>query len=1293
MSSPIPEALGRLVAAPPLRELARTVAREKTASANGLWGSSVAAVIAALRDELKRPVMLVCGHLDEADDLADDIELFAGQRPAVLPALELGGTFGRASEELVSMRLQLIARMAGEGSGLSAQGSVEEKKTGTEKETGTGTVFSSLSPEPRALNPMLIAPVQALMQAAPSREELANLIWMLKPGQELEAEKLIVWLSEHGYNRLDAVEVPGDFAVRGGIIDVYLPGEFAESQDEVGLTVRIDFFGDQIESIKRFSLESLGSGAAMQQVQILDLKGNIDTTASTSLYSYLHPHTIVVLWAPLEIAEQSKSYLDRLQEVKGIYPLPALLRLSSQFARLELSQFDQGTSTSFIAGENVPHVKLPIRSLQRFETDAKHAITELKELAETHDVTVFCDNEGERQRFCELLETNFPGLCGKIATPVGYLHRGFVYGEEEGSGFRAQGSVEEITGTGTVVFSSLGPEPRALSPSRPIALVGHHEIFHRYEQRRRVKKVIASRPVDSFLDLKVGDYVVHVAHGIAKFTGIQTIQKDGRSDEYLTLRFAESATLHVPATRINLIQKYIGGFHGHPHLSRLGSGVWEKQKAKVSEAVMDMAAELIEVQAARAAELGTPYPPDTEWQKEFEAEFPYEPTDDQVTSAEEIKADMQKPRPMDRLLCGDVGYGKTELAMRAAFKAIEYGKQVAILVPTTVLAEQHYRSFKERMANYPFEIGSVSRFKTAKEQKEIIQRTAAGEVDILIGTHRLISKDVKFADLGLVVIDEEQRFGVTHKERLKQMRKTVDVLTMSATPIPRTLHMSMLGLRDISSLTTAPQDRRSVVTEVMSYDKNRIKQAILRELNREGQVYFVHNRVYNILEVAEEIQGLVPDARILIGHGQMGEGELEDVMMKFIAHEADILVCTTIIESGLDIPNANTIFINKADRFGLSELHQLRGRVGRYKHRAYCYLLLPADRPVTPVAAKRLKAIEEYSHLGAGFKIAMRDLEIRGAGNILGPEQSGHIAAVGYEMYCQLLEEATRQLKSEPKPTQPEAHVDIGLTAYLPKTDIPGDRPRMDMYRRLTRCNSLEMLHALEEDAKDAYGEPPRQGILLFALTEVRLLAAIFGIESIIKQEPDVILKVRDAAAAQQGLTGAPGTLRVVDEKTVYLRMPATYNEPETLLMVLRNLMRGAFEKKKNKDEGGESKDEGGRMKDEGGRSEGKTSAMNAESRGTKQGGAVPGAAAKPASPVSESRIQNSEFAAASRGAQIATKKAVTAKLTPTPAPAPRIPENTIALIKKLDELRQAGLLSDAEFEAKRNELLARAAK
>jgi transcription-repair coupling factor (superfamily II helicase) len=1115
----IPEAVGRLVAARPLKELSDTLARTRAATASGLWGSSVAAVIGALRKELGRPIVLVCGHLDEADDLADDIELFVGQRPDVLPALELGGTLGRLSEEQVSNRLQLISRFA----------------AGVQKGS------------------MLVAPIQALMQSVPSRQQLDILIRSLKPGQELEPEKLIVWLSEHGYNRLDQVEVPGDFSVRGGLIDVYLPGEYDVSGDQVGLTARIDFFGDQIESIKRFDLDTLGSLEPMQSLRVIDLKGTLpDVGESVSLLSYFPEETAVVLWAPLEIAEQARSYLDRLPETKGIYPLAAVLRLAQQFALLELSQFDQGASAmpSLVGGKEVPHFTLPIQSAQKFETEAKKALAELAELATTHTVTVFCENEGEQKRFAELLDQDQPGLRQQLDIPIGYLHHGFIWDEGATAG-RGTGAPPVSKDTGEA------PVPRG----QPLALLGHHELFHRYEQRRRVTKVIASRPVDSFLDLKVGDYVVHVAHGIAKFMGMHTINKDGHSEEYLSLRFAENATLHVPAARVNLIQKYIGGFSGHPQLSRLGSGVWEKQKAKVAEAVMDMAAELLDIQAARAAQPGVAYPPDTDWQKEFEAEFPYEPTPDQVVAAEEIKQDMTRTRPMDRLLCGDVGYGKTEMAMRAAFKAIEYGKQVAVLVPTTVLAEQHYRSFKERMANYPFQVESISRFKSAKQQKETIQRLNKGEVDVLIGTHRLISKDVKFADLGLVVIDEEQRFGVTHKERLKQMRKTVDVLTMSATPIPRTLHMSMLGLRDISSLTTAPQDRRSIVTEVMAFDRQRVKLAILRELQREGQVYFVHNRVSNILEIADEIQQLVPDARIITGHGQMGEGELEDVMVKFVRHEADILVCTTIIESGLDIPNVNTILINNADRFGLSELHQLRGRVGRYKHRAYCYLLLPSDRPVTPVAAKRLKAIEEYSHLGAGFKIAMRDLELRGAGNILGAEQSGHIAAVGYEMYCQLLEEATRQIKKEAKPTQPDAHVDIGISAFIPKQWIAADRQRLDIYRRLTRCTSLEMLRMLEHDTNDAFGEPPRQAVLLFALTELRLLAGLYGISSMIKKDPDVVLTVEDATKAQTALTGAPGTLRVIDEKTVYLRMPPTYMQPETMLMVLKNLLAAAHQR------------------------------------------------------------------------------------------------------------------------------------
>ena len=1218
MRTPTPAVIGRLAAARALKLLTDSLRSNPVVVASGLWGSSVAAVTAAIEKHLGRPVLLVCGHVDEADDLADDIELFHRRRPDILPALELSGSLGQVSEELASNRLNLIHRWIQYG-----------------------------NPQTKADQPpLLVVPIQALMQSVPSVQQVSHLVRSIRTGETIEPEKLIVWLSEHGYNRLDQVEVPGDFAVRGGIIDIYIPGEFEEAGEQVGLTVRIDFFDDTIESIRLFDLDSLGSKQAVESVRLIDLKGQLPETGdSTSFFSYLPPDAVVVLWGPLEIAEQAKSYFDRLQEVKGIYPLGALLKIAAKFTTLELSQFGQGavSAHTLVGGRQIPEFRLPIGSLQKFETEVEKALKELAELAQTHHITVFCENLGEYTRFCELLDNHQPGLKERMEIPLGYIHRGFVWEDA----WEGEAPAEPRLG-GSLAL-----------PGRPLALLGHHELFHRYEQRRRVKKVIASRPVDSFLDLKVGDYVVHVAHGIARFSGIQTITKDGRTEEYLTLRFADSATLHVPASRISLIQKYVGGFHGHPKLSRLGSGSWEKEKAKVAEAVMDMAAELLDVQAVRAAEMGVPFPPDTEWQKEFEAEFPYEPTDDQIRGADDIKQDMQRPRPMDRLLCGDVGYGKTELAMRAAFKACEYGKQVAILVPTTVLAEQHYRSFKERMASYPFAIESLSRFKTTKQAKETIKGLAAGQVDIVIGTHRLLSKDVQFSDLGLVVVDEEQRFGVTHKERLKQMRREVDVLTMSATPIPRTLHMSMLGLRDISSLTTAPQDRRSVVTEVLSYDQERVRQAILREMNRDGQVYFVHNRVYNINEIAEKIQLLVPDARILVGHGQMGEGELEDVMVKFIRHDADILVCTTIIESGLDIPNANTIFINNADRFGLSELHQLRGRVGRWKHRAYCYLLLPADRPVTPVAAKRLKAIEEYSHLGAGFKIAMRDLEIRGAGNILGPEQSGHIATVGYEMYCQLLEEATHQLKNEPKKILPEAHVDIGVTAMIPKTYIPGDRQRMDAYRRISRCTSLEMVQELVGDLKDAYGESPKPMDVLVALTELRLMAGHYGVESIIKQPPDVVMKLRDAQRVQVALGNAPGSLRIIDEKTLYFRPPPAYLEPEVMLTVLRNLMYQAYQRE--------------------------LQALQAPAPApqpsadvqAQQPAATPIAAPKPV--------------AASKPAPAPQPKPAAAK-PPSPPPSkkkdvgPGVPE-----LEKLVSLLNAGILTEEEFQAAKKRLMARA--
>jgi len=808
-----------------------------------------------------------------------------------------------------------------------------------------------------------------------------------------------------------------------------------------------------------------------------------------------------------------RTFWSRLGEPSGLFPVEAVFQRAGSWTQLHLFA---------LPGEAVPEVfNFGVRSLARFETKTPEALKELHRLTKERDVILYCDNEAEQQRFRELWGDQIGAWPDRLQLAVGLMHHGFDW-----------------------------PEGR-------LAVVGHHEIFHRYQQRRRLRKTHAARPIESWLDLHPGDYVVHVVHGIARFVGLRVMRKGGsnKTEEYLTLEFAERARMHVPVTQIDLVQKYVGAGTAAPQLSKLGGTRWSRTKQRVEEAVTDLAAELLRIQAARHSQPGIAYPPDTPWQREFEESFIYTETEDQRRAADEIKRDMQKPVPMDRLLCGDVGYGKTELAMRAAFKAVEAGRQVAVLVPTTVLAEQHERTFRERFADFPCIIESLSRFKTPKQQKAVIEATRKGYVDILIGTHRLLSNDVAFKDLGLLIIDEEQRFGVEHKERLKRFRATVDVLTMSATPIPRTLHMALLGIRDICSLETPPLDRRSIITRVTRWDEELIREAIVRELNRDGQVFFVHNLVKDIQPFADRVRRLVPEARLAVAHGQMPEHELERIMLAFVRHEIDVLVCTTIIESGLDIPNCNTILIDRADRFGLSELHQLRGRVGRYKHRAYCYLFVSRGKTLTSTAARRLKAIEEFSDLGAGFRIAMRDLEIRGAGNILGPEQSGHIAAVGYEMYCQLLEAAIRRQKHEPVEVYEPVHLELEIPAHVPRDYVESDRQRMEIYRRLARCRTLAELQQLETDIRDAFGPYPEPVRAMLDLAEIRLLAQPYRIKSITQREPDLVFVVRELARVEPLLARSPGSARMADASTIHLRLDRSYFEPRTLIAVLRNML------------------------------------------------------------------------------------------------------------------------------------------
>jgi transcription-repair coupling factor (superfamily II helicase) len=569
----------------------------------------------------------------------------------------------------------------------------------------------------------------------------------------------------------------------------------------------------------------------------------------------------------------------------------------------------------------------------------------------------------------------------------------------------------------------------------------------------------------------------------------------------------------VPLTRLELVQKYRSAEGAKPVLSHLGTATWAKTKARVRKAMKDMADELLKLYAERRMVDGHAFPADSEWQKEFEDAFEYNETDDQEQAIQDVRRDMESPQPMDRLLCGDVGYGKTEVAMRAAFKAVGDNKQVAVLAPTTVLAFQHYETFKQRFAAFPVTIEMISRFRTPKEQKEILQKTETGKIDILIGTHRILSKDIKFTDLGLLIVDEEQRFGVRHKERIKQMRKQVDVLTMSATPIPRTLHMSLVGLRDMSVIETPPKDRMAIQTVVAAWDEKLIQSAIEQELERGGQVYFVHNRVDTIWEIAAKLQELVPRARITVGHGQMGEGELEKVMLKFMHHEADILVATTIIENGLDIPLCNTILINRAERLGLSELYQLRGRVGRSNRRAYAYLMLPPEIELTPIARRRLAALKEFSDLGAGFKIAALDLELRGAGNLLGGEQSGHIEAVGFELYTSMLDHAVRELKGEAAPEAEEIQLNLGLNIRIPADYIKEENQRLRMYKRVAGVESESQLADVRAELEDRYGEPPMAVRNLLDYAILKLLSLRVGVTAIERKREQVSIRFRENAS------------------------------------------------------------------------------------------------------------------------------------------------------------------------------------
>ena len=1060
----------------------------------GTWGSYAPMLAAFVSGKIKRPILYLCPHIDDADKVVDDLSTFGGSQIELMPAWEGEEQIADATDETRAERLRIVMKL--------------------------------LSDRDKFIIP---ASVQAICQPIPKSEVLKDSCFYLAVSKAVPPETLVGWLVDNGFEHVERVDLPGQFAHRGGIVDIFAPlvnekilsdKKQSDSSSQNGEAIRIEFFGDSIESIRQINLDTQRSSQQIKSVNIVSAVCG-DNKDDRQLFSNILPKdTIVILDEPGDIEEVANVFLERSEYPDRLYSWGDIYKDLKNFTQLHICRFVDEDS-----------LKVDIKSVQQFQQQGsslwaghKGALEELvAEAVKGKKVYLYCESPAEIKRVTEIITQDEKKVPANFKLILGFINRGFV-----------------IDSLDTIIIS-------------------HHELFGQYAIRRRQRPMRASAPVATLSDLQKGDDVVHSSYGIGKYLGVKTIKEKGQTCEYLTIVYADGVKMQVSVNNIGLVQKYIGTSPKRPKLSTIGSKKWQKQKENAAESVQNLAADLLDVQAKRHTLGGITFAKDSDWQAEFEESFPYQETADQITAVEQIKADMQQAIVMDRLLCGDVGYGKTELAMRAAFKAVDGGKQVAVLVPTTVLCVQHNRTFRERFADFPITIESLNRFKTAKQARDIIEQTKKGRVDVLIGTHRLLSGDGGFSDLGLLIIDEEQRFGVEHKEKLKGLRVNVDVLTMTATPIPRTLHLALLGLRDISSLGTPPLDRRSVITSVTSYSNELIRKAILREMNRQGQVFFVHNRVKTIEKKAWEIRKLIDDdsVKVAIGHGQMSKSELEQAMVDFVVGKTDVLVCTTIIESGLDIPNANTIFINDADRFGLAELHQLRGRVGRYKHRAYAYMLLPKSRPVTPLAARRLKAIEEYSHLGSGFRIALRDLEIRGAGNILGAAQSGHIQVVGYQMYCELLADEVKKLRGEPVEPIPSAVIDLGIATYIPKNYIPADRSRMDAYRKIAIAKTSGELKQLEGELADVYGPIPNDVMLLLDLADLRIKASGHAIKSIIASGHDLVFTFAENAKKAAAILFAKtsGEVRISGEKTVYLKLQKNYFESPTLMNLLRKIL------------------------------------------------------------------------------------------------------------------------------------------
>ncbi len=993
--------------------LARARAGESL-TLSGLTLTAKALVLAVLSRELGRSLVVVTDGVKQAEALLEPLSTFA--QPILLPALDV------------------LPHQ-----GLSPHSDILERRA-------SGLLVMT---EGRA--PLVIAPVVSALLKTREASFYRQLALTLRVNEDVPLDDLIAHLLNVGYTKQEPVEMPGEFSIRGGIVDVYPP--------ETERPLRIEFFGDTIESMRWFDTESQRSVGTTQEAVLLPLTEQpgprfFDPTEgrSSSLFD-ADPRCVIVWDEPEQTRAAADRFWKRLED-----NLDAAEASYWRWGELESHGASRQSITLRELGLEGAGIEFRSSATTHYQGNIQRATADIRQLAERGARLVFhAPAIGETER----LEEIFKSFEARFVT--GAIGRGVIFQDP----LLALFSFDDLFDTSAIVVR----QPRIQSNLKAFAA--------------------------DISDLKPGDFVVHTVHGVAKFIGVKEIPQGDQTGDFMVLEYAGESKLYVPLTRLDLIQKFRGAGDAAPPLDRMGGATWERTKKRVKTKMRDMADELLKLYAERKMAEGFACSPDSNWQREFEDAFEYTATKDQLAAVTDIKRDMESHQPMDRLLCGDVGFGKTEVAMRAAFKCLGDGRQVAVLAPTTVLAFQHFESFKRRFASFPARIELLSRFRNAKEIKETLVDLAAGKVDVVIGTHRIFSKDVEFADLGLMIVDEEQRFGVRHKERLKQIRKNVDALTMSATPIPRTLHMSLLGLRDMSVIETPPKDRLAIHTVVAHFDLGVVKSAIEQELQRGGQVYFVHNRIDSIFARAASIQELMPDIKIGVGHGQMGEEALEKVLLGFMRHEFDVFVCTTIVENGLDIPLANTMIIENAQNYGLSELYQLRGRVGRSNRRAYAYLLVPPDTELTEIARKRLAALKEFSDLGAGFKIAALDLELRGAGNILGGEQHGHIADVGFDMYVRMLEETVRELKGEEIPPEVHSTLNLGLDIRIPASYIADEHQRLRAYKRVADLKTRDQAAAVLAEFADRYGPTPEALSTLVEFALVKSLAESIGIETI----------------------------------------------------------------------------------------------------------------------------------------------------------------------------------------------------